>query len=156
MIVYGEATHTIRARTHARAFARVRAFLERCTDAREARFGIGVYEIVTLDRIAAEMEGLDDSDPMAGLNGLVWSFDCVLRDPRTGEPLVCEERSCVGLFAYAGSVSVRLRLVFPYDEHGGEMAHFARATAETMGVKLSAKKFRRAAVAGRVRGRALR
>lgn len=143
MIVYGESSHTIRARTLGGAFARVRAFLERCTQVRGAAAGFSAAQPVTLEQIAADLAELDASNPMAGLNGYTWALDVELYDPPTRAPVVCSMKSYVHLLAHAGRLRVTLQLAWPYDAHCDEVDRFRAAVAETMGVKLSPSKFRR-------------
>jgi uncharacterized protein (TIGR02996 family) len=132
-------THKVRASgsgaTHRlQAWARVRAFLERCTDAQVARSTEGDRRL-TLDELTAE---IGQDLPFRG-----WRLDFRLRHPLTGAPVVCPLPSDMLLFAAQEGVSFYLHLSWPYDDFCDDVAHFYDAIVDAMGVRLSPQKFKR-------------
>lgn len=140
MIEYGPSKHTIRARTLTAAFARVRAFIEGYTEVMHATSGFGGNEPATLQQIAGALAELDESDPMAGVNGYTWTLEVALQS-KPGPLRSQRGTGHLGLLAHAGrlSVTVHLRLTDSPDEVAG----LSEALRATMGIRLAPAKLSR-------------
>lgn len=134
MINYGPATHTIRARTLTAAFARVRAFIEGYAEVTHATSGFGGNEPATLQQIAEALAELDESDPMAGVNGYTWTLEVALRS-KPG-PARSRSGNCrLGLLAHAGRLSLTVHLQLA--DSPDEVAGLCEALRATMGIRLA-------------------
>lgn len=139
MIEYGPTRHTLRARTLTAAFARVRAFVDGHAEVLRATSGFGGDELATLGEIAEVLAELDESDPMAGLNGYAWTIDVALRG-RAGEAPSAKAKGegRLGLLAHAGRLSLTLELRL--DDSADALVQVGEAVRATMGIRLVSAK----------------
>lgn len=137
MIEYGPTRHTLRARTLTAAFARVRAFVDGHAEVLRATSGFGGDELATLGEIAEVLAELDESDPMAGLNGYVWTIEVALRS-RPGQAPSTKGGGRLGLLAHAGRLSLTLELRL--DDSADALEQVGEAVRATMGIRLVSAK----------------
>lgn len=137
MIEYGPTRHTLRARTLTAAFTRVRAFVDGHAEVLRATSGFGGDELATLGEIAEVLAELDESDPMAGLNGYAWTIDVALRS-RPGQALSTKGGGRLGLLAHAGRLSLTLELRL--DDSADALLQVGEAVRATMGIRLVSAK----------------
>lgn len=137
MIEYGPTRHTLRARTLTAAFARVRAFVDGHAEVLRATSGFGGDELATLGEIAEVLAELDESDPMAGLNGYVWTIEVALRS-RPGQAPSTKGGGRLGLLAHAGRLSLTLELRL--DDSADALVQVGEAVRATMGIRLMSAK----------------